>query len=82
MVGMPVKDVEFLPLGIVNKELQIYGVFLMKYAMDAATRILEAGLLPMDAIVTHRLPLAKVHEGLDLARRGEAAKVVLVPTEF
>jgi threonine dehydrogenase-like Zn-dependent dehydrogenase len=69
-------------LAIVSKELQIFGVFLMKYTMPAAIKLIEAGLLPMSEIVTHRLPLEKVQEGIALARRGEAIKVVLTPNEF
>ena len=60
----------------------LLGVLIgMQHAMEASISILEAGLLPLDRIVTHRLPLEKVHEGLDLVRSGQAAKVVLLPNE-
>jgi len=82
-IGMPLTgDVQVSPVKIVLYEIQIYGVILMKHTMDTVIRILEAGLLPLDEIVTERLPLEKVHEGLELARRGEAAKVILTPAEF
>jgi len=70
------------PLVITCKEIQVTGVFLMKYTMPAAITLLESGLLPMDKIVTHRLPLEKVHEGLQLASSGKGIKVVLTPTEL
>ena len=81
VVGTQVEKVQFSPHSINSKELQIHGVFLMQHAMEASISILEAGLLPLDRIVTHRLPLEKVHEGLDLVRSGQAAKVVLLPNE-
>ncbi len=73
---------EFPQLSLTNKELRVYGVWLMKYTMPAAIKVLEAALLPMDEIVTHRLPLEKVHEAIKLARTGEGIKVILTPTEF
>lgn len=82
IVGTQVEQVQFSPHSINSKELQIYGVFLMQHAMEASISILETGLLPLDEIVTHRLPLEKVHEGLDLVRSGEAAKVVLLPNDM
>ncbi len=82
VVGTQVKDVQFSPHPINSRELQIYGVILMKHTMHTVIKILEGGLLPMGEIVTHRLPLEKLHEGLELARRGEAAKVILMPSEF
>ena len=81
-LGLPVEDVQFSLLKLALTEIQVYGSTLMKYTMDAVIKILEAGLLPLNEIVTHRLPLERVHEGIELARRGEAAKVVLMPTEF
>jgi threonine dehydrogenase-like Zn-dependent dehydrogenase len=75
-------DVQLSPLKVVVNEIQIYGAILMKHTMDTVIKILEGGLLPMGEIVTHRLPLEKLHEGLELARRGEAAKVILMPSEF
>jgi len=73
---------EVPPVPIITNELQIFGVLIHKYTMPSAISILEAGQLPMNEIVTHRLPLEKVHEGIELARSGEAIKVILTPTRF
>jgi (R,R)-butanediol dehydrogenase/meso-butanediol dehydrogenase/diacetyl reductase len=70
------------PARIVYKELQIYGVFLAKFTFEPAKDLLEQHILPLDEIVTHRLPLEKVHQGIDLVRRGEAIKVVVHPNDF
>jgi threonine dehydrogenase-like Zn-dependent dehydrogenase len=70
------------PARIVYRELQIFGTVLAKFTFEPARCLLENGALPLDKIVTHRLPLESVHEGIDLLRRGEAIKVVVHPSEF
>jgi len=67
---------------IISKELQIYGGFLTKYVMPLALRILQSGLLPVEKIVSHKMPLQKIHEGIALTRTGEGVKVMLIPNEI
>lgn len=63
-----------------DKELDVLGAHLGPHAWPAAVRMLEAGLLPMDAICTHQLPLADFQRGLDLVGSGtESVKVTLIP---
>jgi threonine dehydrogenase-like Zn-dependent dehydrogenase len=49
-----------------------------KPAMDLLARHLTT--LPLESFVSHRLPLERAQEGLELAQRDEAMKVVLSPT--
>ena len=46
--------------------------------MRHALRLLEMGL-PVEKLITHRLPLSRVPEGYALLRRAEALKVILQP---
>lgn len=71
--------VSISPLDITSKELHIMGVFLMKNTMQRAVELIESGRLPLETIVTHRLPLESYAEGIELARRGEGLKVVFEP---
>ena len=48
-----------------------------KPAMDLLARHLTT--LPLETFVSHRLPLERAQEGLELAQRDEAMKVVLAP---
>jgi len=64
---------------IVRNEITIHGAFIGKYCFERVVRILESGILPLDRIVSHRLPLQKVHEGLEALRTGQAIKVILEP---
>lgn len=66
---------------IVRKEITIHGAFIGKFAFEKVARIIESGILPLDKIVSHQLPLSKVHEGLELLRQGQAIKIILHPEE-
>ena len=49
-------------------------------ARQRAIDMLAKGLLPMDQILTHRLPLENFHEGIDLVAAGDRSiKVSLAP---
>lgn len=63
-----------------TKELNIHGSHLGPYCYPVAIRMLEHNLLPMDAIVTHRLPLDKYQDGIELVGSGaQSVKVSLEP---
>lgn len=67
---------------IVRKEATIYGGFLGKYYFEKTARLIESGILPLEEIVTHTLPLSEYQQGLDLLRAGKALKVVMYPEEY
>ncbi|MEA3337753.1 MAG: alcohol dehydrogenase catalytic domain-containing protein [Chloroflexota bacterium] len=63
-----------------SKELNIHGSHLSPYCYPVAIDMLARGLLPMNLIVTHRLPLAEFQRGIDLvANSEESIKVMLLP---
>lgn len=65
-----------------GKELNIHGAHLGPYCYPVAIRMLQQGLLPMDEIVTHQLPLERFQEGIDLVASGlTSVKVTLTPTQ-
>jgi L-iditol 2-dehydrogenase len=49
--------------------------------MRTALELIADGLLDPEPLITHRLPLERTAEALDLQRRGEALKAVVVPLE-
>ena len=62
------------------KELTIHGSHLSPYCYPIAIDMLAKGLLPMEEIITHRLPLASFEQGIELVHRGtESIKVTLAP---
>ncbi len=63
-----------------SKELNIHGAHLSPHCYPIAIDMLRKGLLPMDRIVTHRLPLERFHEGIELVGAGDRSiKVTLTP---
>ncbi len=63
-----------------TKELDILGSHLGPYCYPRAVEMLAKGLLPIDQIVTHQLPLADFAAGFDLVHSADRSiKVALVP---
>lgn len=72
-----------IPVGVLlKKEAQILGTFIGRYSFERAAKVMESGQLPLDKIVSHRLPLSKVHEGIELLRQGKGLKIILEPKEY
>jgi len=62
-----------------DKELDVLGAHLGPYCWPAAIRMIESGVLPMDRICSHQLPLTDFQKGLDLVASGkESVKVSLI----
>lgn len=63
-----------------TKELNIHGSHLGPYCYPIAIDMLNKGLLPMEHIVTHQMPLAEFQNGIDMVASGERSiKVMLTP---
>jgi len=63
-----------------TKELNIHGSHLSPYTYPIAIDMLVKGLLPMDRIMTHQLPLSEFHAGMAMVAAGtESVKVTLSP---
>ncbi len=63
-----------------SKELNIHGAHLSPDTYPIAIRMLEEGRLPIEDILTHRLPLSEFRKGIEIAQNGSASlKVVLEP---
>ena len=60
-------------------EVTILGSFIQRTEFPKVVRLLEAGILPLEKLVTHRLPLNRIGEGFEAMRAGEAIKVVAAP---
>ncbi|MCH1981427.1 alcohol dehydrogenase catalytic domain-containing protein [Ruminococcus sp. OA3] len=62
---------------ITEKELTIRGTYITKGTFPLAIRIIENKLIPIDKLITHRLPLEQLLDGIDLMVKGTAGKVVI-----
>lgn len=62
--------------------LWIKGHFGASYSQSKrAFQLAISDTFPTESFITHRLPLDKINEGIELTRTGEAIKVVLFPWE-
>jgi L-iditol 2-dehydrogenase len=65
---------------IYKREVRVIATYSSSPAdLKEAFRIIRTGLLPVGELITHRLPLDKIAEGLRAIRSGEAIKVILEP---
>jgi threonine dehydrogenase-like Zn-dependent dehydrogenase len=63
-----------------TKELNVHGSHLGPYCYPVAMRMIQEGKLPMEEIVTHRLPLSDFQKGIDMVKSGlTSVKVTLEP---
>lgn len=64
-----------------RKELDVLGAHLGPYCYPLVIENIGNGNFPTKNVVTHKLPLEKFHEGLDLMKSNpDALKVVLIPS--
>ncbi|QPC94583.1 zinc-dependent dehydrogenase [Mesorhizobium sp. INR15] len=62
------------------KELAVFGAFASSPSQNRlALDLITSGKIRTDAIITHKLPLVEIVEGIGLMDRGEALKVVIHP---
>ncbi|WP_068673458.1 zinc-binding dehydrogenase [Oceanobacillus sp. Castelsardo] len=64
---------------ITRNEITIQGTYIQNFDFPKVTKILETNLLNLDEIITHRITLDKIHEGMEVMRSGEAIKVIVYP---
>jgi threonine dehydrogenase-like Zn-dependent dehydrogenase len=46
---------------------------------EEALRLIEAGLIPADVIVSHTFPLSQAAEAIEFSASGEGIKIAVVP---
>lgn len=63
-----------------RKELDVLGAHLGPHRYPAAIDLLHTGVVDADQLVTHRLPLAKIDDALELLAEGAGIKIMLTPT--
>jgi len=82
LIGLPPAPVR-LNLGpdVIFKEATIVGIHgrEMFRTWTRMQELLSSGLLNVDPVATHEMPLSEAAEGLALLERGEGGKVILVP---
>jgi threonine dehydrogenase-like Zn-dependent dehydrogenase len=63
---------------ITRHEIKIYGSFIANATFLPTLQLLKKNLT-LEDLITHRFPLSKIHQGLDLMKKGEAIEVLIYP---
>ena len=64
---------------ITRKEIRVLGTFISGGSFPETVKLLESGLLDVERLVTHRIGVREIPDGIELMRRGEAIKIVVTP---
>jgi len=67
------------PYDIYRREITLVGSFTNPHTFDAALALLRSGRLKVEQLISHRLPLDGVVEGIDLLASHQAMKVMIEP---
>lgn len=82
-IGLPSQPVTIQDFSndVIYKELQLGGITgrEMFRTWEQAFALLEQGKIDPLAVVTHRFPLARAAEAIELTRSGNAGKVMIIP---
>lgn len=71
---------EIEPNSVVFKELRILGSFDYRWIdFENALRLIAGGRIRTEPLITHRLPLSRIQEGIALMQSRQAIKVLLEP---
>lgn len=55
------------------------GMFRPSFDIPRYVRLHQAGLLNLDGIISHRVSLTNINDGIDLVRNGQAGRVLIIP---
>ncbi len=64
---------------ITRNGLTVFGNYIGLFTLTSTVKLLAAGLIPVEKLITHRLPLSEFPAGLDAMRKGQALEVILYP---
>ena len=68
------------PRRAVREELQVVGSRASsKYETAEVVRLVSEGKFKLEPLISHRISLDRINDGLDLVRKGEAIRAVVIP---
>jgi threonine dehydrogenase-like Zn-dependent dehydrogenase len=60
-------------------ELKVFGSYISWFSFPQTVAILECGNVLVEKLVTHKLPLRELKNGIDIMRKGEGVKILIDP---
>jgi len=71
----------FKQINIITKEISVLGTFLANASFQHSVRVLETGKISTEKLVTHKIPLSGIHDGIKLLEEVKAVKVLITPID-
>lgn len=84
LLGIPSKDIDIdLANDVVFKGITVYGVVGRRIyeTWYQVKELIDNDLLDLDKIITHVMPMSKIHEAMEIMGSGNSGKIVLIPGE-
>jgi len=78
-VAPPAARISVSPYDIYRHEITLTGSFTNPSTFDAALSLLSSGRLRVGELISHRLPLEQLEEGIQLLESRQAMKVMVEP---
>jgi 2-desacetyl-2-hydroxyethyl bacteriochlorophyllide A dehydrogenase len=78
-VSSPAARVAIEPYRIYRQEITITGSMAVLHSFERAAELFAAGLLDPEIFISHRLPLARYAEALEMFRTGQGRKIQVRP---
>ena len=67
------------PYRIYNKEITITGSMAVLHSFERAAEMFAAGVLDPEIFISHRMPLERYADALELFRTGQGRKIQVLP---
>lgn len=64
---------------ITRNELTVSGTYISRHSFPKTVQLLESGLLDLKPLITHRLSIEQIHDGISAMRESRAVKAVIFP---
>lgn len=64
---------------ITRNEISIFGSFISNNSYPKTIKIIESGVLPLEKLITHKISLDEILDGIEIMRSGKAIKVLVYP---
>ncbi len=67
------------PYYLTRYEIKLLGTFISNFSFARAISLIESRRLPLDKVITHRIPLSSISDGIKWMESGEALKIIVKP---
>jgi threonine dehydrogenase-like Zn-dependent dehydrogenase len=78
-VCRPDAKASFNPFEIMRFERKIFGSYIANGNVDLAIEELSKGFIKSDVFITHKVPLKEIDRAINLNRKGESVKTLIMP---